>query len=113
MKRVLLLLLLAVPAHAEARTLAWTAPSCSFGDIVCVPPGCVECAVLFYPQKTGGFWWADPTVCDTLQKLPATDGQSMSYLVPLWVGYGTIQVECRDAAGNWSPPSNHVESRNP
>lgn len=96
-----------------ALTLYWTAPTTTQGSELGAPADCVECAVLFYPQKTGVRWWEQPTICDTLAKLPASDGASMSYIIPLWVGYGTSGVICRDAARNWSGPSNYVESKKP
>lgn len=94
-------------------TLTWTAPVCTQGSVLCAPAECVECAVLFIPQKTAALWWMQPTVVDTLQKLPASDGKAMGYLVPLWVGYGSTNVVCRDAARNWSVPSNYQESKTP
>lgn len=103
-----------VAAAALSLTLAWTVPTLSVGPAEFpVPAECVECAVLFIPQKLGARWWEQPTVIDTLAKLPAQDGAAMAYLVPLWVGYGATNVVCRDAAGNWSRPSNGEESKNP
>lgn len=92
-------------------TLAWTAPLLTEGGHA--PADCFECAVLLIPQKLGISWWESKTITDTLVKLPASDGRSMSYLLPLWVGYGSANVICRDAAMNWSLPSNYWESKNP
>lgn len=105
--------MIALPRTALLLTIIWTAPLYTEGSLLGAPADCRECAVLFYPQRVGANWWQQPTVVDTLAKLPATDGQSMGYLVPLWVGYGSLNVKCQDAAYNWSRPSNYVESKNP
>lgn len=102
-----------MPAILLALVLTWTAPLYTQGSDLGAPAGCIECAVLFYPQKTGPAWWTIPTTCDTLAKLPASDGAVMSYIIPLWVGYGSTNVICRDAAINWSPPSNYEVSKKP
>lgn len=96
---------------AASLTLTWTAPL--LVDRGNAPAECVQCAVLLIPQKLGARWWEAPTVTDTLARLPAHDGEAMAYLVPLWVGYGAGNVVCRDSAGNWSLPSNYVESKRP
>jgi hypothetical protein len=98
---------------AASLTLAWTAPLYADRTTHYEPAGCVACAVLLIPQKLGPSWWEQRTITDTLATLPATDGTAMAYLMPLWVGYGSGNVVCRDAAGNWSGPSNYVESKRP
>lgn len=98
-------------ASPLALWLLWTAPTTV--EQGHAPAECVECAVIFIPQKVGARWWEQPTVTDTLAKLPASDGQAMQYMLPLWVGYGSTNVVCRDAAGNWSLPSNCAESKKP
>lgn len=94
---------------ASTLTLLWHAPLLTEGGHV--PADCVECAVLYYAQKTGVTWWKMPTLADTLAFVAVIDGQACSYVVPLWVGYGSTNIVCRDAAYNWSLPSNYWESK--
>ena len=89
--------------------LTWTVPSLDARGRG--PAGCAECAVLHVPQKTGVDWWRQPTVYDTLAKLPAVDGTVMGYFVPLYIWYGTSIVICRDSSYNWSRHSNYTISK--
>jgi hypothetical protein len=92
-------------------TLTWHAPQYAEGSTMPGSAGCTECAVLYWRQRTGPEWWRDQSPPDTLAKLPASDGAAMGYITPLWASWGTCNVVCRDAAGNFSRPSNHVPSR--
>lgn len=106
-----------------AATLTWTAPVCTQDSPACAPAGCDSCFVLYVPRKVRTEeiadnvyiivreWWEQPMVVDTLARLPASDGQAMGWLMPLWVGHGTAIVVCRDSAGNVGRHSNYVPSR--